>query len=55
MRKNPTDTIIELMKDMYDSSDDRMKKMFDKAILKQHQGELEKDGMGMGIDSDFEI
>jgi len=52
-KENPTDSIMELMKDMYDSGDDKMKKMIGETMLKQQRGELGKDGMGMGMDPDF--
>lgn len=40
---NPTDGIMDLMKDMYDSGDDKMKKMIGETMLKQRTGELGKD------------
>jgi len=52
-KENPTDSIMELMKDMYDSGDDKMKKMIGETMMKQQRGELGKDGMGMGMDPDF--
>lgn len=40
---NPQDSIMELMKDMYESGDDNMKKMIGETMLKQRRGELDKD------------
>jgi len=52
-KEDPTGSIMELMKEMYDSGDDKMKKMIGETMLKQQRGELGKDGMGMGMDPDF--
>lgn len=41
--ENPQDSIMELMKDMYDSGDDNMKKMIGETMLKQRRGELDND------------
>ena len=43
---DPSASIMELMKDMYDSGDDNMKKMIGETMLKQREGRLnDKDGM----------
>lgn len=47
-KEDPTGSIMELMKDMYDSGDDKMKKMIGETMLKQQRGELGKD-----MDPDF--
>lgn len=39
-RKDPSASIMELMKDMYDSGDDKMKKMIGETMLKQREGKL---------------
>jgi calcyclin binding protein len=44
---NPAASITELMKDMYESGDDNMRKMIGETMLKQHRGEL---GKGGGLD-----
>jgi calcyclin binding protein len=44
---NPTAGIMDLMKDMYDSGDDNMKKMIGETMMKQRNGEL-TDPMSMG-------
>lgn len=41
-KDNPTESIMDLMKDMYDSGDDNMKKMIGETMLKQRNGELDK-------------
>jgi len=50
-KKDPTAGIMDLMKDMYDSGDDNMKKMIGETMYKQRTGQLNKDdpmgGMGM--------
>ena len=38
--KDPSASIMELMKDMYDSGDDKMKKMIGETMLKQREGKL---------------
>lgn len=46
---NPAAGIMDLMKDMYESGDDNMKKMIGETMYKQRMGQLgNKDGMGMG-------
>jgi len=51
-KEDPTGSIMELMKEMYDGGDDKMKKMIGETMLKQQRGELGKDGMG-AADPDF--
>mmetsp|Transcript_15420 Transcript_15420/g.21909 ORF Transcript_15420/g.21909 Transcript_15420/m.21909 type:complete len:304 (+) Transcript_15420:75-986(+) len=46
-KDDPTAGIMDLMKDMYDSGDDNMKKMIGETMYKQRTGQLGKDG-GMG-------
>jgi len=43
MKTNPSDSIMEMMKDMYDSGDDNMRKVIGETMLKQRNGELGKD------------
>jgi len=43
MKANPSDSIMEMMKDMYDSGDDNMRKVIGETMLKQRNGELGKD------------
>jgi len=43
MKSNPSDSIMEMMKDMYDSGDDNMRKVIGETMLKQRNGELGKD------------
>jgi len=48
-KEDPSASIMELMKDMYDSGDDNMKKMIGETMMKQQRGELGKgadDGLG---------
>lgn len=42
-KDDPSAGIMDLMKDMYDSGDDKMKKMIGETMLKQRNGELNKD------------
>ena len=46
-KDDPAAGIMDLMKDMYDSGDDNMKKMIGETMYKQRTGQLGKDGMGM--------
>ena len=50
---NPAASITELMKEMYDSGDDQMKKMIGETMLKQRNGELGNGMGGMGGMGDF--
>jgi len=43
--KDPQASIMDLMKDMYDSGDDQMKKMIGETMLKQREGTLGKEGI----------
>lgn len=43
MKANPSDSIMEMMKDMYESGDDNMRKVIGETMLKQRNGELGKD------------
>jgi len=52
-KSNPQASIMDMMKDMYDSGDDSMKKMIAETMIKQRNGELDtpnygKDLGGMG-------
>jgi calcyclin binding protein len=49
-KDNPMSSINELMKDMYDSGDDKMKKMIGETMLKQRNGELGNNESG-GMDN----
>ena len=46
---DPTGGIMSMMKDMYDSGDDNMKKMIGETMLKQRNGELNNDKMDSGL------
>eukprot|EP00956_Cyclotella_meneghiniana_P030628 scaffold77778_cov54-Cyclotella_meneghiniana.AAC.4 len=48
-KDDPAAGIMDLMKDMYESGDDNMKKMIGETMYKQRMGQLGKDGMG-GMD-----
>jgi calcyclin binding protein len=45
-RTDPAGSITEMMKDMYDSGDDNMRKIIGESMMKQQRGELGKGGMG---------
>ncbi|KAL3926749.1 MAG: hypothetical protein SGBAC_013347, partial [Bacillariaceae sp.] len=45
-KSDPMSSINEMMKDMYDSGDDQMRKMIGETMLKQRNGEFEKNPMG---------
>mmetsp|Transcript_19074 Transcript_19074/g.25178 ORF Transcript_19074/g.25178 Transcript_19074/m.25178 type:complete len:319 (+) Transcript_19074:94-1050(+) len=48
-KEDPAAGIMDLMKDMYESGDDKMKKMIGETMMKQRRGELNGPGdMGMG-------
>ena len=51
-KNNPMSSINDLMKDMYESGDDQMRKMIGETMLKQRNGELGKEKLG-GLDDDF--
>lgn len=47
--KDPAASITDMMKEMYENGDDKMKKMIGETMLKQRNGELNNGpGMGMG-------
>merc|ERR1712157_111384 len=48
-KEDPSASIMELMKEMYDSGDDKMKKMIGETMMKQQRGELGSEAM----DPDF--
>lgn len=53
-KADPSASLTELMKEMYDNGDDNMRKMIGETMMKQQRGELGKgpDGMGLsGMDS----
>mmetsp|Transcript_3020 Transcript_3020/g.8282 ORF Transcript_3020/g.8282 Transcript_3020/m.8282 type:complete len:283 (+) Transcript_3020:210-1058(+) len=52
---DPTAGLMDMMKDMYDSGDDNMRKIIGETMLKQRNGELNKDtpGGGLGDLGDF--
>uniref|UniRef100_A0A7S2UKZ4 Calcyclin-binding protein n=1 Tax=Attheya septentrionalis TaxID=420275 RepID=A0A7S2UKZ4_9STRA len=53
-KDDPSASIMNLMKDMYDSGDDQMKKMIGETMLKQQRGEMGKNSPGLGdLDDDF--
>jgi len=41
-KDDPASSIMDLMKDLYDSGDDNMKKMIGETMMKQRRGELDK-------------
>mmetsp|Transcript_15325 Transcript_15325/g.28858 ORF Transcript_15325/g.28858 Transcript_15325/m.28858 type:complete len:271 (-) Transcript_15325:66-878(-) len=47
--KDPSASIMELMKDMYDQGDDNMKKMIGETMLKQREGRLDS-SLNKGMD-----
>eukprot|EP00593_Proboscia_inermis_P002275 CAMPEP_0171294442 /NCGR_PEP_ID=MMETSP0816-20121228/2929_1 /TAXON_ID=420281 /ORGANISM="Proboscia inermis, Strain CCAP1064/1" /LENGTH=305 /DNA_ID=CAMNT_0011766277 /DNA_START=24 /DNA_END=941 /DNA_ORIENTATION=+ len=47
-KDDPSASIMGMMKDMYDSGDDKMKKMIGETMMKQRNGELGKDMPGAG-------
>jgi calcyclin binding protein len=49
---DPSSSIMDLMKDMYDSGDDQMRKMIGETMMKQNRGELGK-GADMGLGNDI--
>ena len=48
-KDNPASSIMDLMKDMYDSGDDNMKKMIGETMTKQREGKL-GNGLDQGMD-----
>lgn len=51
-KEDPSASIMEMMKDLYDSGDDKMKKMIGETMEKQRRGELGKDSPS-GMDMDY--
>lgn len=55
-KENPQDSIMKLMRDMYEEGDDNMKKMIGETMMKQQRGELNRPDMnkmgGGGIGGD---
>lgn len=49
-KSDPSAGIMDMMKEMYDSGDDKMKKMIGETMMKQREGKLDKPGMGMDMD-----
>jgi len=49
-KSDPSASIMDMMKEMYDSGDDNMKKMIGETMLKQREGKLGGDKPGMGMD-----
>lgn len=56
-KDDPSASIMNLMKDMYDDGDDNMKRMIGETMMKQRNGQLDKEkpdlgmgGMGLGDD-----
>lgn len=54
-KEDPAAGIMDLMRDMYESGDDNMKKMIGETMYKQRTGQLGKDGMGMGDLGGFDM
>lgn len=52
MEKDPQASIMDLMKEMYDSGDDNMRKMIGETMLKQREGKLDKPDLGGDMDYD---
>ena len=50
MKENPSSSIMDLMKQMYDEGDDNMKKIIGETMMKQQRGELGKDDPMKGLD-----
>lgn len=48
-KEDPQSSIMNLMKDMYDTGDDNMRKVIGESMLKQQQGTLDKDLGDMDI------
>ncbi len=47
-KKDPSASIMDMMKEMYDSGDDNMKKVIGEAMLKQREGKMNDGPGGMG-------
>lgn len=48
-KSDPQASIMDMMKDMYDSGDDNMKKMIAETMIKQRNGELDTPDYGKGL------
>jgi calcyclin binding protein len=48
-KEDPSASIMDMMKQMYDEGDDNMKKMIGETMMKQRNGELGKKGPGGGL------
>ena len=51
---DPSSSITELMKEMYESGDDNIRKIIGETMMKQQRGELGKGSPGMGLGNDFD-
>jgi calcyclin binding protein len=54
-KDDPQSSIMGMMKDLYDSGDDQMKKMIGETMEKQQRGELGGNTPGMGMDQDMGV
>lgn len=50
MEKDPQASIMNLMKEMYDSGDDNMRKMIGETMMKQREGKLDKPDLSSKMD-----
>lgn len=51
---DPSSSITELMKEMYESGDDNIRKIIGETMMKQQRGELGKGPPGMGLGDDLD-
>jgi calcyclin binding protein len=51
-KDDPQNSIMQMMKDMYDDGDDNMKKIIGEAFSKQQRGEMASGVGGMGDSGD---
>ena len=51
--KDPQQSIMSLMKDLYESGDDNMRKVIGETMEKQRRGELGKDNSPSSLDMDM--
>ena len=54
-KENPAAGIMDLMKEMYETGDDNMRKVIGETMMKQRTGELDKGMGGMGDLDDFDV